>query len=138
MILDIQKKIWRNGMDLTEKTLETLYKDKAFLQFSSIGLNMGLWWQKSCNRTAGWLFKGLNVPTEDQVKVLLENLHSLESRNDQQEDRIKELEAELKLLRKLEEIKEIESPKKSLRNTKLGKKARTTRTRKTTTEAYSH
>lgn len=132
MILEIQKKIWKNGFDLTERTLETLYKDKAFLQFSSIGLNMGLWWQKSCNRTAGWLFKGLNVPTEDQIKTLLESLHSLESRNDEQEDRIKELEAELDFFKNSQEVKVT--------------KARTSRTRKTPLkkkstqgeQAYSH
>jgi TolA-binding protein len=95
MIVELQKKLWRNGLDLTEKTLDTLYKDKAFLQMSSMGLNMGLWWQKSCSKGASWLFKGLNVPTEDHLKELLENLHNLEAKNDQQEDRIKELEEEL-------------------------------------------
>lgn len=123
MILEIQKKIFRNGLDLTEKTLDTLYKDKTFLQLSSVGLNMGLWWQKSCNRGASWLFKGLNVPTEDHIKSLLETLHSLENRNDQQEDRIKELEAELSELKG--ELKKAPTPR--------------TRKKKTTSgAAYSH
>jgi vacuolar-type H+-ATPase subunit I/STV1 len=136
MILEIQKKIWKNGIDLTEKTLETLYKDKAFLQFSSIGLNMGLWWQKSCNRTAGWLFKGLNVPTEDQVKSLLENLHSLESRNNEQEDRIKELEAELEFLKKSKEEKVVKARTPRTRKTPVPKTARKKSSR--AEQAYSH
>lgn len=136
MILEIQKKIWKNGFDLTERTLETLYKDKAFLQFSSIGLNMGLWWQKSCNRTAGWLFKGLNVPTEDQVKTLLESLHSLENRNDEQEDRIKELEAELEFLKKSKEEKVIKARTSRARKTQVTKSPRKKST--ASEQAYSH
>ncbi len=152
MIVEMQKKLWRNGLDLTEKTLDTLYKDKAFLQLSSMGLNMGLWWQKSCSKGASWLFKGLNVPTEEHIKSLLENLHRLESKNDQQEDRINELEEELISLKEelikakaTKKVTKADSLKNTLKNTKkpTGRKtaSSTTRTRARKSEspsAYSH
>lgn len=98
MILELQKKIWKNGFELTEKSLETLYNDKSFLRISSMGLNMNLWIQKSLGKTSNWLFKGLNVPTDDNMKGLLSEIHQLENQVDLQDDRIQELEKELRLL----------------------------------------
>ena len=128
MIVEMQKKMWKNGLDLTEKTLETLYKDKTFLKLSSMGLNMNLWWQKSLGKSSNWLFSGLNVPTEDNVKSLLAEIHSLENQFDLQEDRIRELESEIEELKaKLPKKKATSrvAKKSSLRNSKAG-------------EAYSH
>lgn len=128
MMVDIQKKMWKNGLDLTEKTLETLYKDKIFLRLSSLGLNMNLWWQKSLGKTSQWLFNGLNVPTEDNIKSLLAEIHQLENQFDLQEDRIRSLEQEIEALRaKLPKKKATSraASKSSLRNSKAG-------------EAYSH
>lgn len=126
-MIELQKKMWKNGLELTERTLETLYKDKTFLKLSSMGLNMNLWWQKSLSKSSNWLFSGLNVPTEDNIKSLLEEIYSLENQFDLQEDRIRSLEKEIEELRKKTTKKAAPraTKKSSLRNAKEQ-------------EAYSH
>lgn len=98
MIFDLQRKAMKTGMEWTEKSLENLYKDKTFLQLSSIGLNVNLWMQKSYGRGLGWLFNNMNIPNLDNITHLHQSLHELEVQNHDYEDRIKILEATIEKL----------------------------------------
>jgi hypothetical protein len=95
MRVSLKQKIWKRGLDLTENTLESLYRDKSFLKLSSMSLNMNLWLKKSYGKNFERLLKGLDLPNDEKHLVLLESLHQLENQNDANEDRIKELEKEI-------------------------------------------
>ncbi|MCF8058565.1 MAG: hypothetical protein K9K67_04660 [Bacteriovoracaceae bacterium] len=98
MLINLQKKLLQGSLNLAEKTLESLYRDKSFLKISSLSLNSNLWLQKTYGKGLQRLVKGLNLPTDEFELGLLETLHSLEQQNDAHIDRIKELEGQLEQL----------------------------------------
>lgn len=112
MILEIQRKVMKSGIEFTEKSLENLYKDKTFLQLSSVGLNMNLWMQKTYGKGLGWFFKNMNIPSEENLASLHESLHTLESQNHEYEARIRSLEKTIDDLHKKLKVAEAKAPKK--------------------------
>ncbi|MCR9205496.1 MAG: hypothetical protein NXH75_13015 [Halobacteriovoraceae bacterium] len=128
MILEIQRKMMKTGMEWTEKGLENLYKDKSFLQFSSVGLNMNMWMQKTYGKGLGWIFK--TNPDDANLAALHESLHALEKENHEYETRIKGLESTIDDLHKKLKVAEAKAPKKVA--PQRTSKARTGVRRKTT------
>lgn len=130
MVLELQRKMMKTGMEWTEKSLETLYKDKTFLQLSSVGLNMNMWMQKTYGKGLGWLFKNMNIPDEGNLTALHEDLHKLEKQNHAYESRIQSLENTIDDLHQKLKIAEAKAPKKAAPQKEI--KARSGIRRKTT------
>lgn len=100
MITESQRKLWQTQLDFTEKSLERVFKDRTFLQLSATGVNMNLWWQKTCNKSLGWLLRSLNIPGDESYKELYRTLHGVEKNTDETTDRLRLLEDEVRMLRK--------------------------------------
>ena len=95
MIIKLQKKIWDSSLELTEKSLNRMVKDDSFLQFSSMGMNSSLWWQKNLGKAVEVVLKQLNIPDKESIKKIHQSIFELEKELDLSKDRIKDLEEEV-------------------------------------------
>ncbi len=114
MFIKLQKKMWDASLDLTEKSLSRIIKDDSFLQWSSMGMNSSLWWQKNLGKFVDIGLKQLNLPDKESLKAINQSLFEMERELDLSKDRIKDLEAEVEQLRVLIKAKsEMKSQMKS-------------------------
>ncbi len=111
MFLKLQKKMWDASMDLTEKSLNRMIKDDSFLQWSSMGMNSTLWWQKNLGKFVDIGLKQLNLPDKESIKAIHQSLFEMERELDLSKDKIKDLEAEVEQLRVLIKAKAEVKPK---------------------------
>ena len=95
MIIKLQKKIWDSSLELAEKSLNRMVKDDSFLQFSSMGMNSSLWWQKNLGKAVEVVLKQLNIPDKESIKKIHQSIFELEKELDLSKDRIKDLEEEV-------------------------------------------
>ena len=112
MLIKLQKKMWDASLDLTEKSLNKMVKDDSFLQWSSMGMNSSLWWQKNMGKGIEIVMKQLNLPDKETIKKLHQSIFELEKEVELSRDRVEALESEVEQLRTL--IKAKADPEKKV------------------------
>ncbi len=115
MLIKLQKKMWDAGLDLTEKSLNKMVKDDSFLQWSSMGMNSSLWWQKNMGKGVEVLLKQFNLPDKETIKKLQQSLYELEREVELSRDRVEALESEVAQLRVLIKAKAEPAIKKEVK-----------------------
>jgi hypothetical protein len=86
-------------LDLTEKRLEQLIKDKSFLQAAAAGINFTIWCQKTGEKRWQNLLDKMKIPSHSSIDSIYQSLYNIERSEDLNSDRIKKLEAEIAFLR---------------------------------------
>lgn len=95
MILKLQRRIWENSLDFTEKSLNKMIKDEHFLHVNSFGMNSHLWWQKNAGKLGEIVLKQFNLPDKQVINRMQKNILGLERELNICKDRIEELESEI-------------------------------------------
>ncbi|MBC98741.1 MAG: hypothetical protein CME63_13415 [Halobacteriovoraceae bacterium] len=95
MILKLQRRIWENSLDFTEKSLNKMIKDEHFLHVNSFGMNSHLWWQKNAGKLGEIVLKQFNLPDKQVINRMQKNILGLERELNICKDRIEKLESEI-------------------------------------------
>ena len=110
MILKLQRRIWENSLDFTEKSLNKMIKDEHFLHVNSFGMNSHLWWQKNAGKLGEIVLKQFNLPDKQVINRMQKNILGLERELNICKDRIEKLESEISsIIRWVEALNEVDT-----------------------------
>ena len=65
-------------LELSEKVLTEIYKEKVFLKLVTLGLDQQLRWQEKAQKRTSKFLKYFNIPDRDEFESLAKNVIELE------------------------------------------------------------
>jgi len=95
MLISLNKRIFNFTLDTTDKIVQPILRDKKYLKLNAFQMNTFLSIQKIVEAQTSKVLKGMNIPTQKQLKTLYQTIYELEHKQVQLEKSIEILEEKL-------------------------------------------